>query len=213
VTAPVFEPTPERTDAGLAYGDQQLFRRPAPISGSSLELPYAVMEWTAGGNVPDDAKTAIESIAPWDDGYINQPGLDMLPQPFAFDFNNGKITFNSSGLYHAELMVQWADTFPAGPSYVFTILDYFGNCAVASNCGDWIDGSVLTNNQDWMQNWFHSDGLWIHVQDDANDSYVHAFVGQISDGNPKFLSGASLAIVKLSTFDPLTGEFLPLPGT
>ena len=32
MTAPIFEPSPERNDAGFAYGDQQLFRRPAPTS-------------------------------------------------------------------------------------------------------------------------------------------------------------------------------------
>lgn len=209
MTRPIYEPSLQRTDARLAYGTQQLFRRPAPSSAGGGQLPYAVMEYTCEVTIPDDTKTLLNLAVTgcgWDDGYINQAGLDMTPSPFSFDFNAGKIFFSSSGLYHAELMVNWCDTFP-NPSYVATILDYFGNCPIGSNCGDWLSFDYMNSNQDFQQNWVFASGLWIHVQDNDADAYVRGAVGQVSGGG-RDICGASLIITKLSAYDA-DGEFLP----
>lgn len=40
MTAPIQEPTESRTTSGLGYGQRQLFRRPAPATGSS-DIPWA----------------------------------------------------------------------------------------------------------------------------------------------------------------------------
>jgi hypothetical protein len=167
------------------------------------------MEWTAGGDVPEDARTPIEDIdggAPWDNGFINTAGLSFGFQPFAFDFVEGRITWRGAGLFHAMLNVQWADSFP-DDSTVFTILEFFGNCPIGSNCGDYITTGYISNNQDWQQQWYTSSALWLVSLDDEDDAWVAGSVGQISDGADKFLSGAALTIVQLADFDPDAGEF------
>lgn len=210
MTRPIYEPSLQRTDARLGYGNNQLFRRPSPTIGVG-DIPFAVMEWGAGADIADDTKTIVSFAGTgeyWDDGYINDPGLQMTTQPFAFDMGAGTITFRSSGLYHAQFSVNWADTFPSpGPSYLDTILEYFGNCPLTAPCGDWASSDVMFNNQDWMAQWQHSEALMISVEDPDNDSWFRGSVIQKSDGTPKFLSGAALIVCKLADFDADTGQF------
>ena len=42
MSRPIYEPTPPREDARLGFGNDQLFRRPAPISGCQIEYFRAV---------------------------------------------------------------------------------------------------------------------------------------------------------------------------
>lgn len=210
MSRPIQEPTTQRAVRGLGFSSDQLFRRPAPTSAGGGQLPYAVMEYTCSVAIPDNTKTILNLAVTgcgWDNGYINQAGLDMTPQPFAFDFDAGKITFRSSGLYHAELMVNWCDTFTAG-THVATILDYFGNCPIGSNCGDWINFDFVNNNQDFQQNWFFASALWISIEDADNDSFVRGIVGQVGTAAGADICGASLIITRLSPYDA-DGDFLP----
>ena len=175
------------------------------------DFPYAVMEFNNGVTIPDDSKTQLDGDIvgeDWSDGYINDAGLAMTPQPFDFDFHNGLITFRSSGLYHAQFSVNWSDTFPAGPSYLATILSYFGNAPLFAPAGDWMSTDVMFNNQDWMQNWPHATGHVISVADEDTDSSFAGAVIQKSGGD-KDLSSAALIVVKLASFDATTGSFLP----
>jgi len=209
MTTPVQEGTTSRDVSGLDYRTRQLARRPQVVSGTSSVPPYAVMEYTCSVTIPDDNKTILnEAITgcAWEDGYISEEGLAMTPQPFAFDFAAGKITFRSSGLYHAELMVNWCDTIP-NPTFVATILDYFGNCPIGSNCGDWMSFDYMSNNQDFQQNWVFASALWISIADEDTDSFVRGIVGQVS-GGPLDICGASLIITKLADYTG-DGEFDP----
>ena len=210
MTRPIYEPTPTRKDAYLDFQDQQLFRRPRPAAAAGGEVAYAVMEWTAGADIADDTKTIVSFAGTgeyWAEGYINDAGLALTPQPFALDFTLGTITFRCSGLYHAQFTVNWADTFPAGPSYLDTILEYFGDCPLTSPCGDWASSDVMFNNQDWMAQWQQSVGHVISVQDPDNDSWFRGSVIQKTGTGAKFLSGAALIVTRLADFDATTGEF------
>lgn len=57
MTAPIQEPTASRTTSGLGYGQRQLFRRPAPASGTSGSV-----EWGRGQAQIDTS--AIDFVEP-----------------------------------------------------------------------------------------------------------------------------------------------------
>lgn len=212
MTRPIYEPSTQRQIRGQGFTGDQLLRRPAPASSAGGAVAYAVMNWQDGGDIPDDSKTVInlaQTGASWTEGYINAEGLALTPQPFAFDFDAGTITFRCSGLYHAQFAVNWSDTFPAGPSYLDTILEYTGDCPLSTPCGDWASSDVMFNNQDWMQQWQQSVGHMVSVEDPDNDSFFRGSVIQKTGTGDKFLSGATLIVTRLADFDAGTGQFFP----
>ena len=213
MTRPIYEPNPQRQGASLEFGQQQLYRRPAqPGAAGAGQLPTATMEWPGLATIADNAITTLNNAntgVDWQDGYINDEGLAMTPQPFDFDFTTGRITFRSSGLYHAQLEVNWAATFPTpGPSYLVTRLRYVGDCFLANGCGSWMSTDVMFNEQQWMAPWQTVTALIYSIQDPDNDSSIEGAVIQKSGGG-KDLSGAVLKIVRLCSLDPATGSFLP----
>lgn len=216
MTQPIQEPTLQRTDARLTWGQNQLFRRPAPGSGAQGENAYAAMWWPGGADIVDDSKTPISegnTGVCWAEGYINDAGLALTPQPFSFDFCLGEIHFRSSGIYHAQFIANWADTFTPNPSVVGTILEYFGDCALTYPCGDWISTDFMYNNNDWQQYFVHATGHVIVDQNIAQDSSFRGAVIQKSDGNPKFLSAAALIVTRLGDFTGNDGGEYFISGT
>lgn len=79
MTRPIFEPTPARTDASLGYSSRQLFRRPAPTSGSSA---YAWARFQRVNdsdiNVPNNTNTVVGGTA----------GSDIITDTSIFQINS-----------------------------------------------------------------------------------------------------------------------------
>lgn len=116
MTRPIYEPTLQRTDARLNYGQSQLFRRPAPTAGGGV--PWVRMKqllieqhWDA-----DDQATII-----YDDVCNFYPDVFEVvsdPDPYA-------VHFLVPGLYQATCRVYPALPFPVdGFEIVFYNVDW-----------------------------------------------------------------------------------------
>lgn len=72
MTRPIYEPTPARADAQLDFGQQQLFRRPAPVSiGTGPPVFRAAVGPPGGTGTPYDPEIYREHYTTGDDGENN----------------------------------------------------------------------------------------------------------------------------------------------
>lgn len=92
MTRPIFEPSLQRTDARLNYGQEQLFRRPAPTAAAT----GATVEWvtlTTTTNWGTSPTVLDFTIAGGD--------YDLVTP--TFDLNSGNLEFNKPGAYDIHL--------------------------------------------------------------------------------------------------------------
>lgn len=177
-----------------------------PIEG--LKLPFAYMNWTDGGDVPTGAKMNPADLTggtPYVDGFISAAGLAMTPAPFVLDFEAGIITFASDGLYLAQFTAQWADTWAAG-TRVYTSVLYQGDGP--GPVGNFDVREPITNDTDETNN--TANGLF--VSNDADQGFPFNIAGIVmqESGSDKFLTGATLQIVRLETYSLTDGVFFTL---
>lgn len=208
MTRPIYEPSQTRADAFLDYQQKQLFRRPAPHSTSG-GLAYAYAEWLTGGDVPNNSEVNpadLDGGTPYDQCYINPEGLALTEQPMSVDLVNGSIEWCSPGLYLAQFVVIWADTWVA-PQFVMTKLNLLGNSVSTANCCSWASRDYIHN--DWQVANYEATGMFVvplPADCNANFNGIYGTVAQKS-GSDKFLSSAALIVTKLAEFDPDTGQF------
>ena len=62
MSRPIYEPTLTRTDAVLGFGNDQLFRRPAPTASGIFTTSAYLDDWTfngTGASIPDNTWSAV----------------------------------------------------------------------------------------------------------------------------------------------------------
>lgn len=114
MTAPVQEPNLYRHTSGLQWGQNQLFRRPAPV-GSTNACLYAMTVWNGLQAIPDDTAFNLTDMdntgadGEWTDGYVSD--VDQIE----VDLTTGEIsvlgTEAQGGIYLATLKVLYDNQF------------------------------------------------------------------------------------------------------
>ena len=204
MTHPVQEPSTQRQVGGLDWRTRQLARRPwPPVEASSMPMCY--FNWAEGGEVQTGFPQNPADLGggtPYSDGWINNAGLTMTPEPFFFDEVDGSIGFASDGLYLAQFTAQWADTWAAG-TRVYCSMRFQGTGPSA--VGNFDVREPITNDTDETNN--HSTAIFF--QSDASQGqpdFISGLVMQESGSN-KDLVGATLMVVRLQAYDIDDGEF------
>lgn len=193
MTRPIFEPTLQRTDARLGYGQSQLFRRPAPTLGTTIPCfrayGYDVVQTITNNNTGyvrfdrwQSSDTAVINSGGWLPGtpdYIDE--IDILERGlYAFMFATN---FSGGGLNAGDeigFALEDASTTYAEPPQLLQPASF--------KAGDGSTGM-------WS---------WTHIQ-----SFPPIWVSDAGGANVTPAQGPSLPKVKLSMFN-LTGATITL---
>ena len=110
MTRPIYEPSLQRTDRRLTYGNDQLFRRPAPTAADVAAYPYVFRELAGSGQVVGGGTLATIS---WDtfiddqaQGYFSAEDTESfsIDEPITADDIGG-------GVYEFLVYTHWDPEF------------------------------------------------------------------------------------------------------
>lgn len=127
MTRPIYEPNPQRATASLDFGEQQLFRRPAPRGANGL--PYCYMRWVGSGTTVTDTLFNVTTDSDYEETFIYDPAGQAN---FSLDATSGCVGWQFPGEYFVSAGVQWngtgSDTFNIG-----AVLDRGTSCSFSSD--------------------------------------------------------------------------------
>ena len=129
MTRPIYEPTPSRTDAYLGFGQDQLFRRPAPTPDTAGGAnPWIVI---FGGAASPTTGTwwpvPFENVA-YDPALVTLGDIFDLTITDTGDPGNDRyeIITKVKGVYRAELVTQWDEVTTDGSNtYGYAVQNLF----------------------------------------------------------------------------------------
>lgn len=104
MTRPIYEPSPNRTDAVLGYGNDQLFRRPAP-QGAESYCDRAYMRQIGGQTITTASTTNLINF---------DPDFSVYGVNIGINETTGQFLITASGIYLLSANVLWSGTFAAG---------------------------------------------------------------------------------------------------
>lgn len=136
MTQPIQEPgTSTRTDAKSTWATNQLFRRPAPVSGGECDRAY--MQAVDFQTIANNTTTVLTDY---------DPDLSVTGVDIATDETPGEFSVTATGIYLAQLMVLYVNSFNAAK---FARIQLLG-------------GEVLQGTNYWT-NWVSEDDPGLNV--------------------------------------------------
>ncbi len=183
MTQPIQEPSTDRALQGFAYARDQIFRRPAPVSGDTGVCANAYMFYDDFGTIPDENTVNITGYSDAD-----ASGVEIDPNPAT-----GQFEITETGIYLVQLVILFDDTF-AGDKMA-SINTTGGNILQDTNAWEnWSSAQNLGTNIDSVT----AEAL-LFVTSVSTDVLVGGKVRQTSGVN-QTLASADFSIVRMCPY-------------